>query len=69
MTAILCDLCRRELAPRTTYSWVSAGGVVVLVGRDDGTAYPARLQCAGRDVNEVCTACVEKCMARTWVKI
>lgn len=69
MVVVCCDICRRELEPRTKghYDWFSKGGVVVLVG-EPGCAQPARLSYQGRDVNEACAACAPKCMARTWVK-
>jgi hypothetical protein len=65
MIVVLCDICRRELEPRGKgqYDWLSKGGVVVLV---DGT--PARLVYKGRDVDEVCTSCVGRCMARTTMR-
>jgi hypothetical protein len=69
MTAILCDICRKELEPRGDghYGWFSKGGVVVLVGTPE-RARPARLQHDGKDVNECCSECVSKTYARAWVR-
>jgi hypothetical protein len=66
VTAILCDICRTELQPRARggYDWFSKGGVVVLVGNT-----PARLQYDGKDVQECCTACAAKCVARAWITV
>jgi ribosomal protein L2 len=68
MLVIQCDLCRKELTPREkgNYDWFSKGGMVVLVGRE-GHRVPSRLQHEGKDVNEVCSACVGKCVARAWI--
>ena len=63
MTVVLCDICRRELQPRTTYTWVSKGGLVAL---HDGQ--PIRLEFGGRQVDDCCTACAERCVARVFVR-
>ena len=66
MVVIVCDVCRREVAPRSpeSYGWFSRGGAVVLV---DGS--PARLECDGKEVRECCNQCLAKCYARARARV